>query len=213
MLRNMRNKKTRGNAIVEFALAASVMIPAIIGSAGVGMQLGRSIQVAQVSRDTCKMFFTGVDFSIANNQKLIGRLAYGMGLASSADGTINPTGNGLVILTRVQKVGAAQCQLGGYSSGNCPNKGALVIIKRVNIGNTSLTPSHFGNPSSMLLQGGGEVLAADFADEASLVVPSAAPTQHLNLADGQYTYVTESFFRMPSMAGFGGNQSYAFNMM
>lgn len=212
MLR-ITKKHRRGNAIVEFALAASVMIPAIIGSAGVGMQLGRSIQVAQVSRDTCKMFFTGVDFSTANNQKLVGRLAYGMGLASSADGTINSTGNGLVILTKIQKVGSAQCQLGGYSNGICPNKGSLVVTKRIRFGNTTLTQSHFGNPSAMLVQSDGEVLAGDFADESSLVVPTTAPSQHLNLADGQYAYVAETFFRMPSMAGFGANQSYAFNVM
>lgn len=213
MLRNMRKNKTKGNAIVEFALAASVMIPAIIGSAGVGVQLGRSIQVAQVSRDTCKMFFTGIDFTTASNQKLVGRLAYGMGLASSSDGTINPTGNGLVVLTKVQKVGSSQCQLGGYSNGNCPNKGLLVIVKRVAFGNTSLRQSSFGMPPNMMIQGEGEVLASDFADESSLVVPATAPTQYLNLTDGQYAYVTETFFRMPSMSGFGASNSYAFNVM
>lgn len=207
----IRNR--RGNAVVEFALAASIMVPAIIGASGVGMQLGRSIQVAQVTRDAAKMYFTGVDFTVTANQKILGRLAYGLGLASDAGGTINPSGNGVLILSRVVKVGATECILGGYSTGVCPNKGALVVTRRVVVGNSSLRASEFGIPGSTFIQANGDINPADYADEVSVIVPFTAPTQHLGLLDGQYTFIAESFFKSPAMAGFKANQSYSFNMM
>jgi Flp pilus assembly protein TadG len=209
-----RNKNgRRGNAVVEFGLAASLMIPLLIGSTGVGLTLNRSMQVAQVTRDTTKMFFTGVDFSDANNQKLVGRLASGMGLASNSSGTINPSGNGVVILTRVVKVGATECILGGYSNGVCPNKDQLVVTRRLVIGNSSLITSRFGSPNAALIGAGGNIVATDYADEASVVVPSTTPAGSLGLAAGQYTYVGESFFQAPQWSGFFTNRAYAFNMM
>lgn len=212
-MKHRANKRKRGNAVVEFGLAASLMIPVMIGSTGVGLTLNRSIQVAQVTRDTTKMYFTGVDFSDSNNQKIVGRLASGMGLASNSSGAINTSGNGVVVLSRVVKVGATECILGGYSSGNCPNKDQLVVTRRQVIGNSSLMTSRFGDPNSALIGAGGHIAASDYADEASVVVSSSSPAGALGLVAGQYTYVGEAFFQAPQWTGFFTNRAYAFNMM
>src|ERR1017187_8904082 len=106
--------RQKGNSIIEFALVAPFMVTALLGVVGIGMTLARAIQVNQVTRDTGHMFFDGVDFSQTSNQNIVGRLAYGMGLASDNVGGINTSGNGTIILSQIIKVGANECTNGGY---------------------------------------------------------------------------------------------------
>jgi hypothetical protein len=203
-----------GNAIVEFALVAPFMVISLLGVVGIGLTLGFAIQVNQITRDTGHMFFDGVDFSVAANQSIVGRLANGMGLASNSVGTINPSGNGVVILTQILKIGVTECANGGYpNTSTCPNFGALVIEKRIVIGNTGMRTSAFGTPSSTLIASDGSISAANYCTSSSVVVTSTSPASSLNLAAGQYSYIVESYFVNPALAGFLGDSDYSYVMM
>jgi TadE-like protein len=211
-----RRARQKGMAIMEFAIIAPFMVTALLGVVGVGMTLGCAMQVNQVTRDTAHMFFDGVDFSLTSNQAIVGRLATGTGLASDAIGTINTSGNGVVILTQVIQVGSNQCNLGGYpppNSGTCPNYGKLVIQKRIVIGNSTLRTSAFGTPTSSLLTGDGSIQPHDYCTDSSVVVPSTSPASSLSLAQDHYSFIVESYFNNPALSGFLANTAYSYAMM
>jgi hypothetical protein len=213
-MRLTRKNGERGNAIMEFAAVAPFMAITFLGVVGVGFTLGRAIQVVQVTRDTDHMFFDGVDFSSSANKQIVGRLAYGMGLASDSAGTINTSGTGVVILTQIIKLGATECANGGYATtGACPNYNKLVIEKRVVIGNSTLKTSNFGTPASGLIATDGSITAANYCTDSSVIVTAGSTAYSLNLTAGQYSYITESFFTIPTLANFGANQAYSFIMM
>jgi len=199
---------------MEFAAIAPFMAITFLGVVGVGYTLGRAIQVIQVTRDTDHMFFDGVDFSTTANQHIVGRLAYGMGLASDASGTINTSGSGVVILTEIIKLGATECANGGYATtASCPNYNKLVIEKRIVVGNSTLRTSSFGTPVSGIIASDGTITAANYCSASSAVVTSTSSASSLNLTAGQYSFIAESFFNIPTLANFGANQAYSFIMM
>ena len=208
------NRRENGNSILEFSIIAPFMVTALLGTIGVGFTLGRAIQINQVTRDSGHMFFDGVDFSQTANQKIIGRLSYGMGLASDPVGTINTSGNGVVILTQIIQVGATECANGGYSSvGSCPNYNDLVIEKRIVIGNSSLLNSAYGTPSAGLITSDGSITPNDYCTSSSAVVTTGSRASNLNLVGGQYTYVVEAYFVTPTLSGFWSNSAYSYVMM
>jgi len=213
-LMSKSKSREKGNSILEFALIVPFMVTALLGVVGIGMTLARAIQVNQVTRDTGHMFFDGVDFSQTANQNIVGRLAYGMGLASDNVGDIDTNGNGTIILSQILKIGATECSNGGYATtASCPNYNQIVIEKRIVIGNSSLRTSSFGTPSSTLIATDGSLTAHNYCTDPSAVVPSTSAAPSLSLTAGQYSYVVESYFITPSLSGFLGDQAYSYIMM
>ena len=219
-LRNLRsksrpcNKRQLGNVMLEFAIVGPMLAVTLLGVVGVGFTLGRTIQVNQVTRDSAKLFFDGVDLSQGNSQKLIGRLGWGMGLSTDASGTIDTAGKGVVILSQIIHVGANECAAGGYpNTGSCPNFNQLVVQKRIVIGNTSLRSSRFGSPIVGILKADGAIRPADFCTDSSVLVPAGSPPTLLNLAPGQFTYGVESFFVMPELVKFLAHEAYSFLLL
>jgi hypothetical protein len=213
-MKTYSNSREKGNSLIEFALVLPFLVLALLGVVGVGMTLSRGIQVTQVTRDTGHMFFDGVDFSLAGNQQIVGRLAYGMGLASNAQGVIDTSGNGIVILSQIIKVGPIECLNAGYASILlCPNYNQLAIEKRIVIGNSGLRSSTFGTPSSALVQSDGTISPHDYCTDPSVLVSSTSTVSSLNLTADHYTYAVESYFVVPSLGGFLADSAYAFVMM
>ena len=210
----LRNKRS-GNVVIEFALTFTLMVPLLLGTVGAGLTMSRSIQVTQVARDTGRLYYQGVDLSTSANQKIVGRLAYGMGLASDANGTINTSGRGVVIVSKLLKIGTAECANGGFSGGligACTNNGLLVVVRRIVIGNASLRTSAFGSPGSGIILSDGTINASDYCTSNTVLVPGGATAQSLGLTAGQYTFATEAFFTTPELSGFFANQAYATNL-
>src|SRR6266851_10073340 len=54
------------------------------------------------------------------------------------------SGNGVVVLPTLQKIGAAQCP-------GCNNVGHVVVMRRIVIGNNSLFQTNYGSPTSSLI--------------------------------------------------------------
>jgi hypothetical protein len=170
---------------VEFGLCAIFLMPLYIWTVIVGMDMKRLMQTNQVSRDAGHMYARWVDFSKAGNKDLIVRLASGMNM--TRDG-----GAGVVILSRVMKIGASQCTAGGVALTSCTNKDQIVFIQRIVIGNKDKAPSKFGTPSDSILNSDGTIDAVDYLKNASAVSPNFAAT--LALTDGEEAFLSECWF-------------------
>jgi hypothetical protein len=195
-----KTNRRRGNAILEFGLVAGPLMLLFYGTVALGLNLGRSIGVTQVSRDVCLMYARGVDFSNAGAHDLVEELATGMDLSSS--------GNGVVILSQVMKVFDADCVAGGQPT-DCPNRDQIIFSNRLVIGNSSLRASNLGTPSGMSSR--GDISSAVYLREANARV-SAAVAGQLAAAGvaqqpGEIGYVVEAWFNTPELNPFGNVSS------
>lgn len=194
-----------GNVVVEFALVAGFLIPLMLGSFFVGMSLSRAIQVNTLCRSAGSMFVRYVNFQLDNNKGLILRMAQGL--------SINPmtltSGNGVVYLSQVMKIGPRECYQGGLgtytastntftATSACSNNGQVVLMKRNAIGNTSLRTSTLGQPASSdydTSDNDGSLLVNAYLTQSNLVAPSFSGS--LALADGEQSFVSEAYFVAP----------------
>lgn len=213
-----RRERQRGTWLIEFALCSIFMVPLFVATVGAGMSLCRAIQTTQVCRDAGHLYMDQINFNDPANQRLIGRLAAGMGMTSDASGTINSNGHGVVILSMIMKIGSVECASAGYASvTRCPNYNQLVVTQRVVVGNSSLQSSNFGNPAPAVLGNDGKITEYNYCTNASVVVPASSHASKLNLQPGQYSYVSEAYFISPELSGFnwkgapGVSATYAYN--
>jgi len=179
-----RRGRQRGNAIVEFAAVAVFLVPLLLGSFTLGMNLNQSIRVTQVVRDAGHMYARFVDFTLPSNQDLLVRLAIGLGMTRTG-------GDGVVILSKITYLTDADCTGGGISLGDCTNRNMYVITNRVVVGNQGLKQSSFGTPDGNSLDTRGN--AYDIYRDTSLRANTLGSL--LQLSSGQFAFVAEGFFR------------------
>ena len=198
--RNRRNQK--GNSLLEFALASTVLIPLFFGTVGIGLNMGRSTQTLLLCRDIAHMYANTVDFSQAASKNVAVQLASGTGM------TVNG-GNAVIILSQVITVYQADCDAGGYPNG-CANLGKQVIVNRIAIGNTALTSSRYGTPNSNIVTANGNIAQNDYLINASAVATNFSSV----LADGGLTqnqgdiaYLGECYVLTPDTSYLGTNTS------
>ena len=186
----LRTRKRRGNAIVELGLLAMPMAMLLMGTVVIGLNLGRSIQAAQVNRDAGSMFVRGVDFSATFNRNILIRLGQGLGLA-------NTGGRGIVYFSKVTWIPQSRCQ--ALSLSPC-NENKHVIVQRVVIGDPSLRTSTLGTPSSVMDSKG---LLSDYMTNTSAI----AYFPWMQLAENEFAFVAETYFDSPDfdMPGFHEN--------
>ena len=183
-----RRRRSRGNALVEFGLCATFLVPLYIWTIIMGMDLKRVMQTNQVSRDTGHMYARWVDFSKVGNQDMVVRLASGLGMTRTG-------GNGVVILSKLMKIGVQQCADGGVSQLQCSNLNKTVFVQRIVIGNKAMAPSKYGTPDDSIINADGTVDAVDYLKQASAVSANFDAT--LALAEGEEAFVTEAWFISP----------------
>ncbi len=187
-MRTRAGNRRKGNALVEFALVSIFLVPLLLGTVNVGMNLSRSIQTTQVSRDAGHMYVRNVDFSIPANQDIVVRLAQGLNMTRTA-------GNGVVTLSRVLFVGPNECAGAGLTLAQCVNVNQPVFTQRIVIGNATLRPSDFGTPPSNLIGSNGNIAALDY-----LTNPAARTNGFSNLLALQpmeNAFVSEAYFISP----------------
>jgi len=175
-----------GNAVLEFALVSTILVPMLLGTAVVGLKLARSIQVTQLSRDAGHMYARYVDFSLPGNQDLLLRLAQGLGMTRTG-------GNGKIILSKVMKVGQQECAAAGLSLQGCTNYNHTVILQRIVIGNPGLRPSAIGEPNPSLIDSQGNV--SNYLTEVSARAVNFESI--LSLEPGEFAYVSEAYVETP----------------
>jgi hypothetical protein len=201
-------RKDRGNTILEFAILATFLVPMLTGAFTLGMALTKSIQVGNVARDAVVLMVrattepqSGFDLSLPQNQRIIVRTARGLGMDLNAQNDPNPSGNGVVILSKVVMVGPAECSVGivpapagapPWNASNCPNFGSYAFAYRVVIGNGSRWTSVIGNPGAPV-QTNGTILASDIASNSSDRVSNFSSTIGLTLTPSTFAHVSETF--------------------
>jgi Flp pilus assembly protein TadG len=203
-----RRRKDRGNTILEFGILASFLVPMLTGAFTIGMALTKSIQVSNVSRDAVVLMVratmdpqSGLDLSQTQNQRIIVRSAQGLGMNLNAQNDPNPSGNGVVILSKVVMVGPAECSVGiipapngapPWNAGNCPNFGTYVFAYRVVIGNGSRWSSVLGNPGSTV-QPNGTILPSDIASNTGDRVSNFTARTAMTLGQSTYALISEMY--------------------
>jgi Flp pilus assembly protein TadG len=191
-----RRRNQRGTQVLEFALVVIGLVPLLLGVVVVGLNLNRSIQVAQLGRDAGSMYVRGVDFSQTANQGILVRLGQNLGLQTTG-------GNGVVILSRVTYISAAAC------TGITPcNSNQYVVTHRLVIGNSGLRSSDFGPAGSVTVDSYGNV--ANYMTDPNAVANNFSSIMTLNA--NEFAYISETYFPSPDydMPGFqSGTGVYA----
>jgi len=162
------NIREKGQSLMEFAMCALFLVPMLAGAFTVGMSLTKAIQVGVVCRDANVLAVRGIDLANPQNKQLVVRLAKGLGMGL-ASGAPDPAGKGVVIISKVLRVGVPECDsvttvngagvvvpdprttmVGGVlvASNTCTNYGYYVFSNRIVIGNPSQLSSTIGNPAS-----------------------------------------------------------------
>ena len=205
-----RRPTQRGAAVMlEFVLATTVFLPLTLGTAAVGLALQRFLQVSSVCRSSASMFVRGADFSQTSYQRVLGKIATGLGMTDTS-GNILTDGNGEVIFSVIMRVGDSQCASLGYGvgDGRCINRYKAVVTKRVVVGNSSLRASGFGQPVGGSPQADGSYSANFYVLNSSAVVSAfgtaadnngEVPSAPMHLAAGEVTYLAEACFRAPEI--------------
>jgi Flp pilus assembly protein TadG len=225
----MTRRVTRGGSSIEFALGLLVLMPLVLGVGALGVNLIRTQQTVQLTRDAGHMYGRQVDFTDQGNIDLLSRLGASLGLANS----VGTTGNALVVLTQLTYVDAPTCaaaQAGNPANG-CGNLGKWVFVQRQYVGNTSMGTSQYGNPrpwSTNDLQGvtqdsHGSITLDQYTSRNGAIANFSSanginPYQNVNgqisgLPSGARLYVSESFstgFGMPPFVAGYPTYSFAF---
>jgi hypothetical protein len=198
-----RTKSERGSALVEFGLSMAFLLPILLALVAFGINLGNLLQSTQIVRDVDHMYAQGVDFSQTANQNIAVNLVQGLG------GMTTSGGNGVIILSQIIQVYAADCTAGGYTTSQCTNLGSTVFLNRLVIGNSSLRASNYGTPTASFISAGGNIGSTDYlaqaADKATGFTTVLSPNltaingSTAYLADNQIAYVVEGYFASPTL--------------
>jgi len=200
-----RRRNTAGAAAIEFVLISSfIIVPIILGLFTYGFAVIRAMQAVQLTRDVAHMYAQGTDFAKQGMQDLLSqRLAQQLSLQSNSGNVTGGTsGNGVVVLSTFEKIGAAQCP-------GCNNVGHVVLMRRIVIGNNTVFQTTYGTPNTALLDAATGYIK-NYTSDASARADSVS--NFLTLNDGEIAYMAESYFTAPDLVVpgiFTGLNSYS----
>lgn len=179
LLKRMRRRDTRGNAMVELALGLPVLTITMFGVITGGLIFDRYMTVVQLARTGASVFSRGTDFSVTANKDLllIGSEALGM----TANG-----GNGVMYLTRVQ-----------MATPGSANEGRLVMAERHVIGDPAFHSSYVGAPSNQIWPDPDEPLPNGMVDNRNNDISARAtvPATLNTLPLGESMFIVEVYHR------------------
>jgi len=138
------------------------------------------------------MYAQGTDFSKQGMQDLLAQhLAQQLSIQSnSGNVTGGSSGNGVVVLSTLQKIGNAQCN-------GCNNVGHVVVMRRIVIGNNTLFQTNYGTPTGALIDPNSGFVK-NYATDAT--ARADAFGNLLTLNNGEIAYMAESYFTAPDLA-------------
>jgi hypothetical protein len=199
-----------------------VLVPLLLGTGAIGINMIHAMQTIQVSRDAGHMYARGVDFAQTGNKVLLSKLGTNLGLASTN------SGSAVVILSALTYVDKATCTAVGAvdEDGNpsgCTNYGKWVFTQRLVIGRSSLRSSNFGTPTGVTIDSLGRISMNDYVRRAGAVAQfssanginpyAVVDNQVSGLPSRQVLYLTEAAaqgFRMPPFVSGAPTYSFAF---
>lgn len=181
-------RRRAGNSIVEMALVVAVSVPVLLGVAGLGIRLGRTLGATQATRDVAHMYALGTDFSLPGTQAIARTLSREFSLTS--------TGTGVLILSRIVKVYQADCDAAGVPT--CLNLDQPVFAQRIVIGNSTLRASSFGTPPASYIDAQGNISSHNYCGQPTLIAGGFDAV--LSLSQNQSAYLVEGYFSMPEIS-------------
>src|SRR5437016_1857037 len=236
----MKKKNLRGASIVEFTFVMLVLVPLLLGTTGVGINMVNSLQTIQLARDAGHMYSRGIDFSKPGYQQVVASLGASVGMSTT---TGAGSGNAVVILSKLTYIDNAQCIAYGPpvtvdGSGNavgCTNVAKWVFAEWMQMGNTSMRTSNLGGPltgtgpghvndpsGNPLSATGGKVSRADqvmnASDRAIFSGSGIVPYSNISgtitgLPTDQYLYIAEAAAKGFTMPPYMSNpQAYSFGI-
>ena len=143
----MKRKRSRGGSSIEFAFVSLVLVPLLLGTAVIGVNMTRALLTIQLSRDAGHMYARGVDFSQPGNQTVLSTLGANLGLSTTPG-----NGSAVVLLSALTYVDANACALvgavdsSGQPTSGCTNYRQWAFTQRLAIGNPSIHQSNYGSP-------------------------------------------------------------------
>jgi hypothetical protein len=165
----------------------------MLGTAVIGLNLVREIQVTELCRDAAHMYSEGIDFTVASNVTELLKIAQGLNITATG-------GNGVVIMSTVTYIDSSACAAGGYSNSQCTNLNQTVFLRQVVVGNSTLHASAFGTPPV-------DTSDSDNVSTTNYLTNSAARavgfSSVLPVSAGQYAYVAETYFTTPELSWWG----------
>jgi hypothetical protein len=204
----LKQRRDRGNTIMEFAIVMVFLVPMFAGAFTIGMAVTKGIQVSNVARDALVLMVraitdpnSGLDLSQTQNKRIIVRAAQGLGMNANAQYDPSTTGLGVVILSKVVMVGATECSLGivpapggapPWNAGNCPNFNNYVFAYRIVIGNGTRWASVLGNPG-VAVQSDGTITASNIASNTADRVSNFTAASGMTLTQGVYALFSEMY--------------------
>jgi hypothetical protein len=116
----MRDQKRRGNTILEFCLVMMILLPMLLFTFGVGINLLTQLEVIQLTRDAGHMYVTlhevsQVDMSSTTFLNILDSVG-------ASAGYLHTGGNAQVIFVGIMYVDDPTCILAGLGAG-CANSG------------------------------------------------------------------------------------------
>ncbi len=216
----MNKSRENGASSIEFAFITLTLVPLLIGSGVIGVNLVRTLQTQQLARDAGHMFARGVDFSASGNKQILVNIGSDLGLSATPG-----SGNAEVILTSLTYVDTAACAAGGAvdSHGNpsgCKNLGQWVFTKRLTIGNSTVRPSLFGSPTGVPINSTTGVIApADYVTNTNDVAVFNSIQAYSNtggtisgLPSGQVLFIAEASAPEYGLPPYNAGATYAFGL-
>jgi hypothetical protein len=200
--------------MIEFAFVVLMLVPLLLGTGVVGVNMIRTMETIQLARDAGHMYARGLDFSQPGNKTVLVQLGQALGLSTAA------SANSLVILTTLTYVDAAACTAQSYTTANCPNYQKWVFTQRLNIGNTNLRASNVGSPATSgagavtVNASTGKISAADYVGKSGAratftgVNPYTVTNGNVSgLPSGEVLYIAEAGATGFTMRPFVNNAS------
>jgi Flp pilus assembly protein TadG len=184
--RQNRKSRQRGNTMIEFALAMTFLIPLMVGSFTLGINLMRTIQVTQLCRDAGSMYSRSVDFTLTGSQTMLVKMATGLGMTLTG-------GNGNVILSKVTFISDADCTGQGLAGAACSNRGKYVFMQRIYVGNKALRSSAFGTPNESGINATTRLVNNIYTDTSAQCNGFGTILTMTSTADS--SYLVETFFQ------------------
>lgn len=213
-----RKTRSRGVSTIEFAFVSLLLIPLLLGTIGIGINLITALQAVQLARDAGSMFARNVDFTKTGSLVLLTTVGAPVGLTTSTS-----TSRAVLILSSVTYVDPATCVAGGdtLDAGgnpqNCPNWKKWVFTQQLVVpSGSTMRTSNFGTPSASIMSATGTITPHNYIANATAVVNSGFsginPYKNTSgvitgLPSGQKVFVSEAglqVFPMPPFVGPGG---------
>jgi hypothetical protein len=230
----MRRRTQRGTSYVEFAFSLLVLVPMLLGSTAIGLNLLLAYQTSQLSRDAGHMYARGLNFALPGNQTILATVGSGVGLSatSGVSGSAG-SGNAVVVFSTVGYVDDGACTLGGYATGGvhtsaCKNFGQWVFQQRILVGDSNLKTTDYGSPITSGSGNGNPLVTIDSSGNISstdqltnpndvatftAINPYSSSGGGSGLPSGQQIFIAEVAARGFVMPPFQTNAvQYAYNM-